>query len=269
MNTTSAEIIAHSKAPNGKEIITMRLVYPRYIHGELMTHRVFSRNGSSSRAVPINKLLKEVWTNPVSFDYWGKNKPGMKAKEELTGFKLWLAKLVWLFASKIVCVLAYLLYLSGLHKQNVNRILEPFSWMVTIVTSTEWNNFYTLRDHRDAQPEIRTLAIKMKDCATKSKPRLLQKGEWHLPYVEFDASKDVEQQIRQSVSMVAQVSFRELDSSIERANRIYDKLINSKPVHSSPTEHQATPADTAECRSNNLIGWIQYRETIKDNYVKG
>lgn len=291
-----AKIIAHSVAPSGKEIVTFELVYPRFIHSELMTHRMFSRNAASSRAIPVEKMIDMVKTSPAQPCHWGKNQPGMQANEELGTFRKKAAKKLWMIAAKAAARVAGVLTRIGAHKQIANRILEPFQLMKTVVTATEYDNFFWLRKHPDAQPEIRVLAEKMWEALQGSLGFVLQPGEWHTPYYGEGAwapygqpDKDhsghsLQQALAISSSCCAQVSYRRLDDSLEKAQMIYKRLVESTPVHASPFEHQATPMEKdstvmAGCWdkgithcdregklwSGNLKGWIQHRQLIPNN----
>lgn len=268
------KIIADSIAPNGKRITTFELEYPRFIHSEFMTHRAISKNSASSRAIPVAMMLKTIRTNPVIPLHWGKNKPGMKADSELENIHKFGAKLIWKFTGRIVCYSAWLLMKIGLHKQIVNRMVEPWSHIKIVATATEWDNFFYLRCHPDAQPEIRQLANKMHESYIKSKPTLLEIGEWHLPYVSNNDKNKYElgDTLKLSASLCAQISYRKSDEALSKALKIYKALVESKPVHSSPFEHQATPAPRAEDSSGNFKGWIQNRQLLKDNvctkYIK-
>ena len=180
----SAKVIADSiHSETGTRITTFELVYPRFIHSEFMTHRIFNRNASSSRAIPTTKLIEQVRSNPVFPSHWGKNQKGMQAAEELSEDARMDAILVWTKASESAAIYAEQLRRGQVHKQIVNRILEPFTHIRVVVTSTSWVNFYGLRDHKDAQPEIRELAQAMKKAHEESQPTKLQWGEWHLPYI--------------------------------------------------------------------------------------
>ncbi len=302
-----ATIIADSVDPKGKRITTFELEYPRMIHAELMTHRLFSRNAASSRAIPILKKMGMVWNNPAMPVHWGKNQPGMQAVAELTSVKLKIGKAGWKLASKIACGSAYVLYKAGVHKQITNRILEPFERYKVVVTATEYDNWFWLRDHPDAQPEIQELAGLMAAALDESSPIFLRLGDWHLPYITTEVRLDgtieysvkiepepgvlrvvklsLENAIKVSASCCAQVSFRTVNKSVMIALAIYEKLVTSTPVHASPFEHQATPmmvggidprsGETQEgvthydtkgnTWSGNLMGWIQYRQTIPNN----
>lgn len=305
MSQISAVIVADSIS-QGKRITTFELEYPRFIHSELMTHRVFSRNAMSSRAVPIEKMIEQVRTNPATPIHWGKNQTGMQAKEELSGSALDSVKFYWKDAAIDTALSAEYLSDDGLHKQVVNRILEPFQTMKTVLTSTEFENFYWLRNHEDAQPEIKKLAEEMLKAQEQSNPIPLLPGEWHLPYYgehgalfgsfseeELGNAKAI------SASCCAQVSYRKLDDSLEKALNVYKRLVESEPVHASPFEHQATPmnfrygADLWKAAkeqgvdeplfeegtthmdyvgnfwSGNFCGWIQHRQLIPNNVKKG
>lgn len=158
-----ASVIADSAHPEtGTRITTFELVYPRFIHSEFMTHRVFNRNASSSRAIPTTKFIEQVRNEPVMPSHWGKNQKGMQAEEELNPMEIADAAFAWQQAATSAAIYAEILRRGQVHKQIVNRILEPFTHIRVVVTSTSWANFYGLRDHKDAQPEIRELAQAMR-----------------------------------------------------------------------------------------------------------
>lgn len=291
----TAKIIAHSKSVvSGKEIVTFSLEYPRFIHSELNTHRLFSRNAASSRAIPVAKMVEQVRLSPAMPVHWGKNQPGMQAKEELTGCDLDATQSDWLSAATAAASIAERMSNYGAHKQIVNRILEPFQMMKTVLTATEFDNFFWLRKHPDAQPEIKLLAELMWEALQASEAVTLEVGDWHTPYFGAGYWRDwcgvpLEDALAISSSCCAQVSYRKLDDSLEKAKDIFDKLIESKPCHASPTEHQATPMKlytndedwyakgvcwdkgTTHCDregslwSGNFKGWIQHRQLIPEN----
>ena len=295
MTQITAKVIAHSKsAVNGKEIITMELEYPRFCHSEFMTHRMFSRNAASSRAIPVSKMIEQVRTSPAVPCHWGKNQAGMQAKEELTGSALDSAKFYWKDAAVDAALSAEYLSDDGVHKQIVNRILEPFQTMKTVVTATEWENFFWLRNHEDAQPEIKRLAEVMLEAVKESTSLNLKVGEWHVPYYgegywKHGDSCSVEDALTISASCCAQVSYRLLDDSIEKARMVYKRLVESSPVHASPFEHQASPMQYdsfcdlengwedgvthmdhgGNMWSGNFQSWIQHRQLIPNNVKRG
>lgn len=267
-----AKVIADSYHLNDRNrITTLQLKYHRFIHAEFMTHRVFSRSASSSRAIPINKIIGQVWNDPAMPLHWGANVSGMQAKKELSGLNLWAAKTVWKTASKFACIFAYLFSKIGLHKQIGNRILEPWQYINVILTATEFENFFELRIHPDAQPEIQELAKQIKQAIDNSIPKELQVGEWHLPYItdeEFELC-DYDILLKCSTARCARVSYSNHDGSkpsVKRDVELHDKLVVSEPLHASPAEHQATPGEYGKFY-RNFRGWIQYRVELEDDLL--
>lgn len=296
----TAKIIKDSINADNERITTFELEYNRYIHSELMTHRLFSRNSASSRAIPVAKIIEQVRNNPATPIHWGKNEAGMQSSEELQGVALEAASIRWKEAANKAANIAEEMSAGGGHKQWVNRILEPFQVMKVVVTSTDFDNWFWLRDHKDAQPEIRYLAQLMKQELDKSEPEFLVEEQWHLPYVrtnlllktkggwhtqqcyynEYGSEITPDEAIKISCSSCAQVSYRKLDTSLEKAEIIYDKLVNSEPVHASAFEHVAkceikdstvrgwTHQDfKGNFYSGNFRGFVQYRQLI-DNHSK-
>lgn len=276
------KIIEDSISPAGIRLTTFQLRYWRPIHAELMTHRVFSRNARSSRAVPNKVLLREPIVEPAT---WGANKPGMSAGDELTGWRRLLARLVWRSLARINRVGVRLLNFAGLHKQWSNRPLEWFGCIDVLVTATDFANWYALRIDAGAQPEIRELAAAMSTAMGRSYPRPLTHGEWHLPYV-WDSERillPLQTQIEVSVARCARLSYAPFDGqadvAAERAR--HDRLIVQQPVHASPAEHQAKPDRLLSWSDSkqeiwerpelhgNLRGWCQYRKGLPNEWVPG
>lgn len=298
---------------NGIRICTFILTYPRLIHSEMLTHRVFSRNAASSRAIPTKAIIQNLRDDPAEIVWWGKAMAGMQAKEELSGWQLKLAKFGWATARELAILSARFMNAIGLHKQIANRVLEPFQNIRVVVTATEWNNFFALRNHKDAQPEFQLLASMMYSAMGSSTPEKLNPGEWHMPYIETvrmpagnllygvyteRAQGDfifkelpIEVCLKISASMAAQESYRKSDSSLEKAEAIWERLVGSAPVHASPTEHQAMVPNepfngqwftghvwekgvTHQDRegnywSGNFRNWIQHRQLLTNHDIKG
>jgi len=270
MSGIEVKLIEHSQSEAGKDLITFQLRYHRYILSEVNTHRMISRNSSSSRAIPIAKTIEQVKTNPAMPIHWGKNMPGMQATEQLEGEELEAAKALWLEAAESVANIAEKLDELNIHKQVGNRIMEPFTYISTIVTGTEWDNFYELRAHPDAQPEFHELAIKMRDLVEESNPKILTEEEWHLPYISDEERKTYPtlKLIKMSAARCARVSYLTHDGktpNVENDLKLYDRLVGSVPLHASPIEHQAKPFTFAEMESRNFRGWHQYRAMMEDN----
>lgn len=315
----TAKIIADSIA-NDIRLVTMELNYPRFIHSEAKTHRILSlddeeyelvlkqdvdlmddpmlsRNASSSRAIPVEKVLEQVRNYPAMPIHWGKNQPGMQAREECNNYieYTYLRKSrekFWEYLANVASYQAEAMSKAGYHKQIVNRLLEPFQWIKVIVTATEWDNFFKLRLHPDAQPEIQELARCMWGEISNSVPAALDPGEWHMPYLTSEewygfniGSLTQEDLIKCSVARCARVSYNNHDNSspnIEKDIALADKLLAAG--HMSPFEHVATPMRLTEPESlvdlinweegithldkysnlwsGNLRGWIQYRQLL-------
>ena len=265
-----AQIIAYST--NGSNVITtFNLNYPRFIHAELLTHRVFSKNSSSSRAIPIHVMLKSVWSNPAMPVHWGANRPGMQATEELQGWRLHAAKFIWRLASKAAVCFSWLLGKIGLHKQIANRVTEPYQWMNVVLTGTEFDNFYSLRTHKDAQPEFRKLAVMMQEAQKTNRPVYRPVGQgvisWHLPYITLieRLSFPLDVLLQVSTARCARVSYKLFDGKLstpEKDKELYVKLVGSVPKHMSPAEHQAQSSPPS-FGSANFRGWTQHRTFLE------
>ena len=285
------KIIADSISRSGKRITTFQLRYQRFFHSELMTHRMLSRNASSSRAIPVSKMISQVWNDPAMPVYWGQNKAGMQANTQLQGFKRKMAEALWIGAGRVTCIAAWGMMKLGMHKQISNRILEPWQYISVVVTATEWDNFFALRDHKDAQPEFRELAHKMKIQMDESVPKVLDNWEWHLPYVterEIENGKMLGSYNyllpKLSAARCARVSYMKHDGkspSIDEDLELYNQLMTRPytdkrgntynefdPIHASPVEHQAYPAADKNYHSGNFVGWIQHRKLLEQDYMK-
>ena len=148
MNQIKAEIVGDAISQNGNRITSFLLTYPRIIHSELMTHRVFSRNSASSRAIPFDKMEEAVENNPFIPMAWQKAHSGMQGSEYITnkdGYALESINEAWVEARNEAVKSAKRLHNAGVTKQLCNRLLEPFMWHTTLVTSTTYSNFFNLR----------------------------------------------------------------------------------------------------------------------------
>lgn len=264
--TITAKVIVDSIADGCPRITTMQLRYPRFIHSEFMTHRVFSRNASSSRAIPVERMIQDVIDDPAMPVHWGAEQKGMQAGEELPR-----GEYAWMAARDEAVYNAQLLAAAGYHKQIVNRILEPFQHINVLVTSTEWDNFFALRDHPDAQPEIQALARAMREAMAGSEPLELWQGDWHMPYITapdymgngalFDQFKKI------SAARCASVSYKTVDGkhmTAERALSVFDKLTGDQ-LHASPFEHIARPDPDNGPGCRNFTRWHQWRADLEGN----
>lgn len=296
----AVKVLADSRSPAGHRLTTLETTFPRFILAEFNTHRVFSRNSASSRAIPIAKQLRRVLEQPYVPIEFGSNQPGMQAGPALAGDAKLAAESEWLRArdSAVRHVLGLVTnpgevpaeadlldYLGqvedaikageqrpqwlNVHKQVANRLLEPFMWHTVIVTASEWDNFWNLRCHPDAQPEIRRIATMMRDAIEASAPGDLGWGEWHLPLVrdsDREEAHSEEDLIKISAGRCARVSYlthagtRDHEADIA----LHDRLLESG--HMSPMEHPARPLDPDDLKksewSGNFRGWQPYRKLI-------
>ena len=291
----ASKILADSISPAGDRLTTFEITFPRMVLPEFNTHRVFSRNSASSRAIPVIKQLRFVLSDPFVPAEFGENQPGMQASRNLTGAKEEAARSQWLNARDDAVDNVISLLTSqdfgpqgagvearfealaealenkdtsedwlNVHKQLTNRLLEPFMWHTVIVTATEWDNFWHLRTHGDAQPEIREIACRMKDLLDSAVPAERSTDEWHLPLTDDLDSDEVpiEKAVRISVGRCARVSYlthggaRDYEADVT----LHDRLLESG--HLSPFEHQAQPLAEAGTWSGNFRGWRAYRKSI-------
>lgn len=258
----SAKIIADSISHKGARLITWEIEVHRFVWSEFMTHRTFSRNAASSRAIPVAKQIEMVRSNPATPISWGMNQPGMQAAAEADEDTRDSGEAVWVSAANMSANSAEILSSLGFHKQICNRLLEPFIMMKAVVSSTMpgMDNFYALRLHEAADPHMHELARVMKATQDASIPVLRGPGDWHLPYAEDIL--DIQTAIKISVSCCAQVSYRNLDQTPEKALAIYERLAGGVPAHASPFEHQASAAYDGNIVSGNFVGWHQNRKIL-------
>lgn len=274
----SAKIIADSVSRHGQRLTTMEVVFPRMVLAEFNTHRVFSRNSASSRAIPVEKQLRKIKEQPFVPEYWGANQSGMQAEAELIAEAKDAALDEWLAARDSAVAHVEKLLAIGLHKQLANRILEPFMWHTVIVTATEWSNYFALRANEMAQPEIRKVSELMQAAYEASMPKHLSDDEWHLPLIqeeEYDGVFEKSDDARKiSAARCARVSYlthegkRDLSADIV----LYDRLTSGG--HMSPLEHVARPLTEDELSEGefrgNFRGWMQLRKLVpnEDDYAK-
>lgn len=297
-----ATVIAHSASPYpyAPALFTMRLRYPKLLHAEELTHRILntspeqveivsvpdgimydrdlSRNASSSRAIPVPRLIDDIRRDPAEPLFWGKHQRGMQAAEELTGRELELAKAIWRSNRESCIVDALQLHALGAHKQLVNRLVEKHGHINVVASATNWSNFFALRRHPGAMPEIQHLASLIWEAQQASTPKVLQPGEWHLPFVSEEeinerdwSDNPIPFQVKLSVARCARVSYLTHEGKppdVEEDLALYERLVGSVPLHASPAEHAATPDRRINGQwehpeqHGNLKGWRQYRKML-------
>lgn len=283
----SAKILCDSISPDNIRLTTLEITYPRIVHAEFMTHRVFSRNSASSRAIPVEKQIKKIMESPFIPEYWGKNQKGMQAEQEISEDERTAAIIDWVVAKNNAVISAQSLHKLGVHKQIVNRLLEPFMFHTVLVTSTEWSNWDGLRRHKDAQPEIKKIADLMYAAREDSIPMELEYGQYHLPlvhdYSELKADGFTDELIREiAVGRCCRVSYLTHDGKRNPQADIDLCRQLRQDGHMSPFEHVARPMSKIEQQeywtssvidvpfAGNFKGWIQYRKELpyEDDYSK-
>ena len=260
--TIEVKVIYDSISIAGKRLTTLELTYPRYIHSQLLTHRMLSRVSASSRAIPVHKTISKVLANPVIPTKFGKNQAGMQAQVEEVDREE--AVVLWLEGMYAAIKIAKKFDTLGLHKQIANRVLEPYLHITTLVSATEWDNFFNLRLADDAQPEIQELAKEMKAAIDNSKP---VERNFHLPYTqehEIDVY-ELNTLFKLSSARCCRISYLNHNNEydVKEDIALADKLIANK--HLSPLEMSATAYAVKDTRTSNFIGWKQYRTYIENN----
>ena len=262
--TIEAKIIADSISEEGNRLQTMQLYYPRVIHSQVLTHRAFSRNASSSRAIPTSKLISLATDDMYEPVRYGKNQGGMQASDEcLVEADLDEARSIWYDMADYCAQGVKRLNELKLHKQWANRPLEWFSHISVVVSATEWRNFYDLRCHASPQPEIDELAYAMFHASRASTPRYVPNGVWHLPYVSEDEKHNYggDTLIKMSAARCARVSYLTHEGktpNVDEDVALYNRLVNANPPHMSPVEHQAMAIPSSKFFAN-FRGWKQHR----------
>jgi hypothetical protein len=288
----SVRIILDSIGPNGARLTTFEMSHPRIVHADFMTHRLLSRNGASSRAIPIEKVLQRIEDDPVIPVWWGKNQKGMQAQQELEEPALSEAKAKWLEGGKNALALSRALGALGLHKGLSNRVTEPWAFITMVVTATEYENFFALRGHPDAQHELQKNAYEAIKLYKESKPQELKAGTWHLPFVsgyDFEellgAGFSIDDICKVSVGRCSRISYLTHESKRDPRDDVKKAEDLAKDGHMSPYEHVAQAMTHDEWTAwasdqaqewiknrvpvGNLWGWRQLRKTLKSEHNFG
>ncbi len=265
------EVVLHSQSSvTGKELITMLVDHPRIVHAEELKHRQFSFSAASSRAIPSAKMAEQLTGMPVSF---GKNQSGMQAGEEHDAkvkifgkngyYNYYSPSTAWKLACESAQEFSNAFAEAGYHKQVYNRLTEPFQMIRVLVSATETDNFYWLRDDKAADPTLAEQARCMREAHMLSTPQILKPGQWHLPFVDsfFDDISgqhfyidggerigvtqvlSLDEAIKVSCARCAATSFRNENYGLEKSLQVYDRLVNGDKVHAGALEHCGTPME--------------------------
>lgn len=268
--TFGARILADSISPDGVRLLTYEITHPRYILAEVNTHKMLSKSSASNRAIPVATMLQRLADDPYMPVYWGANQKGMQADEELPEAQRQLCREEWLAARDSAIKHVKRLHELGLHKQDANRILEPFMWHTAIISGTEWSNFFHLRNHTAAHPAFKTVAAMMQELFEKNEPEKLDYGDWHMPLIDVEdydvslanTSSELAHLLSEaSVGRCARVSYlthdgkRDIQADIDLAARL------KASGHMSPFEHVARPATT----SDSGIAMVRIGDVIEED----
>ena len=269
----SAECIAASTYGGRNNIYTLVTRSPKYIDAELRTHRMLSQNSSSSRAIPLKRMIEQVEQDPFVPSDWRLNQKGMQGYDVIEDDET-ICKLRQAWIEAMQAAVFYAKEIDFVHKQHVNRLLEPFAWQWKVITATEWRHFFDLRLAENAQPEIQILAHQMCAAIRDAAPRYIDDG-WHMPFVGQDEIErySVDENLMVSAARCARISYA--NHGTGRVDRDADiKLANSliREGHMTPFEHQARRLDVGQeshatrddgLWSGNFRGWLQHRKTIE------
>ena len=293
----AVNVLADSVSPDGVRLVTMEVTFPRFILAEVNTHRMLSRNSASSRAIPTEKQIARVMENPFVPETFNKRVKGMGVGDAFSEEEQAEARETWLYARDEAVRAATKLNEQGLDKSRANRLLEPFMWHTAIISATEWDNFFGLRDHPAAQPEFQIVARMMREALADSPSQRLDYGMWHLPLLtetelaklcswrKADPNETPQHKIDEAIEHWKMVS-------ASRCARVsFDKHTDTEPIkktierakilmgngHFSPFEHVARPMEhggtdnqydpnyelgPARAFAGNFRGWVQMRKEI-------
>lgn len=283
------KIIADSVSPAGIRLTTLTATYPRFIHAEVMTHRMLARNAASSRAIPWAKMREAIIDDPVIPIHWGAEQKGMQSGPGLSEDAQYRAEIEWFKARDAALSAADHLSDLRVHKSLVNRLVEPWMWITTLISATEWQNFFRLRVHPDAERHFQKIAGMIQEAMAASTPMPMPTDQWHLPFIDYEdrllaavappdawSSRAKIQAMdllkRVSAARCARISYLTHDGrrSIEDDLALFDKLINRSDnvIHASPLEHVATPTWPSKW-SGPFRGWEQYRKEFVNENLAG
>lgn len=290
-----ARVIRDSLSPQDIRLTTLEVTIHRFVLAELNTHRAFSRNSESSRAVPFHKRVSKAHNYPAVPLIFPQEQSGMQGGAPVTD--RYGPTVDWLVGRDAAVAVAERMASRNVHKSVVNRVLEPYLWHTVVITATEWEGFFTQRDHHMAQPEIWAAARCMRAAMDASSPVIVDYGGWHLPFIQ---DRDVEEAFdgmlgdvpgaldvlkRVSAARCARTSYvthdgvRDLDKDLA----LYERLAKREPGeddphHWSPLEHVATPCEPCRPREGadfdpataraphvhpgNFRGWFQHRHEL-------
>lgn len=279
----SATIIADSINTHGNRLTTFVLSFPQIVVKEFLRHRSFSNNSASQRAIPFEKNISYTTDKLWYPRQWTRTHKGMQGFDYFTEDERVELDAIHLETYEFLVKQATRLHSKGVSKQLVNRYIEQFGYVTMITTATEWENFFALRAHDAAEIHIQDLAYKMLDAYNASEPKLLQPGEWHIPFGDqFDEQRLIwgnfegvdwpkqilEWKLKIATARCARISYNNFEGKDDYVEdiKLHDRLLAGG--HMSPFEHCAKALDYSdryepEVLTGNFRGFIQYRKLLK------
>lgn len=279
MNQTTVQSVAATIGNRGARIDTFEANIPRVVLAELNTHRAITKSAASSRAIPVAKRVDMVRTNPYVPENVGKNKAGMSADVNLSDEEYEKFVEMWTrFGLAAATIAEAMVEQTGAHKQEINRLLEPWSYVKVVVTATEWENFFNLRMSPAAYPAFQDFAGKLFRAYGDAKPK---HSMYHLPYTDdMPPGSPIDDLYMVSAARCARVSYKTFDgirSTFDDDKKLCAKLLEEG--HLSPFDHPAMgdscyyKGESYDSRRwwmrpvdhRQYWGWIPHRVAVERN----
>jgi thymidylate synthase ThyX len=239
-------------------LVSIEYVVPLYIHTEILTHRRFSRNASSARAMSTTRYAGLGYYMPPQFY---QSQKGMEASAQPIKHQ-WLARMVWSAAIQGTELAARVLERLKVAKEQRNRLIAPAKMVKGIITGTEsaWQSFFHLRNNKNADTAMQVFAREAYHAIINTR--------WS--YDTIHAPYDIDPLV--NAARAALVSYAKIESidDYKLANRLL------KDGHMSPFEHYAVwrlqpTLSNLTCSSNDVHfdyvthGWEHHRATLEKN----
>lgn len=239
----------------GVRLTTLHCVYPQFIHQQVLTHRVFSRNSSSLRAISFERANNEF---ELVYPTWTLEKKGMQGEVLVDDGKKDQATNILNQMHFDVSHWCNKLEKLGIHHQDINNYLRPFQNIHTVLSSTDWNNFFEQRLHETTKPDMQELAHRIKNELDNSTP--LTRG-LHIPLVEDLLELDFlkSEACLISAARLARISYFKWFDDPQKDLELAKKLLANK--HLSPFEHIAFAQEDSNYYAN-FRSWKQLRHTL-------
>lgn len=236
-------------------LTTLHCVYPQFIHQQVLTHRMFSRNSSSLRAISFDRASEEF---EIVYPTWTEEKKGMQGNIITDEDKQDLA------SSYVDCMYNDVrhwckkLESLGVHHQDINNYLRPFQNIHTVITATDFENFFQQRLHESTKPDMQRLAQLIYTALEESKP---EENCHHAPMLNdlWDSTFSNEQLYLISAARLARISYFKWQDDPQKDLELAKKLIENN--HPSPFEHIAFAQQDNEYYGN-FKSWKQLRHIL-------